>query len=329
MKAAVVIARCPALPSRGIDQRAVVDQGCQRIPVGLFQRCQIGHRLDQRTGQPARIQCPVEPNGLGLAIPHQGQHLAGLGIGNDRCALQGSSARLTLLQLRQAIGHGVLGGCLDARIEGGEHPQALRYQIFGFVILAQLPLYQINKRRIGGATGGARRHVQRHLLGKGGVLGADQVLFDHHIQHQGATFAGAIRMAARIVQRRPLDHAHQQGDLVQVQILQRPAKVELAGQTKAVDRPAAILTKINGVAIRFENVILAIARVNQDRHQNLVDLALEGALIAQEQILDQLLGQGAAALHRAPGAQIGHHRPEDALGIDAGVLEKRTVLHRQ
>ena len=96
-----------------------------------------------------------------------------------------------------------------------------------------------------------------------------------------------------------------------------------------MNRPATVLPQIDGVAVGFEDVVLAVARVDQNRHEDFVDLAREGPFIAQKQILDQLLGQGAATLHRSPGAQVGQHGAENTLGIDAGVLEKRAILDRQ
>ena len=67
--------------------------------------------------------------------------------------------------------------------------------------MSQLPPHQIQKGRIGGdATRHLVRHLQRHVLATG-ILGADQVLFDHDIQYQGTAFLSAVRMAARVVAR--------------------------------------------------------------------------------------------------------------------------------
>ena len=65
------------------------------------------------------------------------------------------------------------------------------------------------------------------------------------------------------------------------------------------------------------------------REERLVDLALDGALVAQKQILGKLLGDGRAALHHATGLRVGHQRAERAVKVDAEMLVEAAVLGRQ
>ena len=118
----VVVGRRPALAAGGMDQRAVIDQGHQGIAIRLFQRGQIHHRLDQRTGQPFGRERPVKAERLRLAIAHHRQHLASLGVGHYRCALQWPCSGLASFQRRQTIDQRILGDCLHPRIESGEYP---------------------------------------------------------------------------------------------------------------------------------------------------------------------------------------------------------------
>ena len=53
------------------------------------------------------------------------------------------------------------------------------------------------------------------------------------------------------------------------------------------------------------------------------------ALVGQEQVLGQLLGERRAALHHAAGPRIFDQRPEQAEEIDAEMLEKPPVFGRQ
>ena len=62
------------------------------------------------------------------------------------------------------------------------------------------------------------------------------------------------------------------------------------------------------------------------RQKRLLDLALEGALGRQEQVLRHLLGDRRAALHHLVGLQVGRERAESAEDVDAAVLEEAPVL---
>ena len=92
---------------------------------------------------------------------------------------------------------------------------------------------------------------------------------------------------------------------MQFQLFKRDAEIKQTGQTETVDRPAAILPQIEGIRVGFQDVVLAVARINQNRHQHFVNLAFQSALVAQEQIFHQLLSERTTTLHSAPGPQVG------------------------
>src|SRR3546814_9583069 len=61
------------------------------------------------------------------------------------------------------------------------------------------------------------------------------------VEHQVAPLEGALRMTPRVVGGRSLNHTHQQRHLVQLELGQRLAEEELAGQVETVNRPLTIL----------------------------------------------------------------------------------------
>ena len=70
-------------------------------------------------------------------------------------------------------------------------------------------------------------------------------------------------------------------------------------------------------------------RLQPDRQKRLVDLALDGALVAQEQVLGQLLGDRGAALAHAAGLRVGDQRARGAGDVDAEMVVEAAVLGRE
>ena len=67
----------------------------------------------------------------------------------------------------------------------------------------------------------------------------------------------------------------------------------------------------------------------QQGHQGLVELAPERPVTVEKQVLDQLLGQGAAALDDASGTQVGQGGAQHRARINTWVPREMAVLHRQ
>ena len=103
-------------------------------------------------------------------------------------------------------------------------------------------------------------------------------------------------MAVGVVVRRALDQADQQRRLCEREVLHFLAKIELRGQPDAVDGAVAVLAEVDLVEVRFEDFGLVVVQLQQHRHDELGELALQGALRSQEEVLDELLGERAAAL---------------------------------
>ncbi len=112
------------------------------------------------------------------------------------------------------------------------------------------------------------------------------------------------------------------------QLGQRLIEVELRPQAKTVHRPAAVLAQVHLVQIGLEDFTLAVVHLQQHRHEGFVDLARPGLAAVEKEILDQLLGQRAAALHHRAGLEVGNACPEYALGADPPMVVEAAVFHR-
>jgi hypothetical protein len=86
---------------------------------------------------------------------------------------------------------------------------------------------------------------------------------------------------------------------------------------------------IGAVEIELEDLVLGQAPFQPDREEGLVDLALDGALVAQEQVLGELLGDRGAALADAAGLGVGDEGARGAGDVDAEMLVEAAVLGRQ
>src|SRR5271155_4327936 len=67
-------------------------------------------------------------------------------------------------------------------------------------------------------------------------------------------------------------------------------------------------------------------RLEPAGEKRLIDLALDGALVRQEQVLGELLGDSGSALHDTASPRVGHQRAERAVEVDAVVLVETAIL---
>ena len=87
-----------------------------------------------------------------------------------------------------------------------------------------------------------------------------------------------------------------------------------------------VLPQVDLVQVQLEDVLLVRAPFEHEGEQRLLQLALHRTLGGQEEILAELLGDGAAALHVALGPEVPHRGPRDAEGIEPGVGEEAAIL---
>ncbi len=112
-----------------------------------------------------------------------------------------------------------------------------------------------------------------------------------------------------------------------VQLGQRAVEVELGAETEAMDGAAPVLTQIDLVHVGVQEIFLAEAGLQDDRHGELSQLSAEGAPIVEKIALHQLLGQRAASLPHLAGGDVHPERPGDAAQVEAGVAVEVAVLH--
>ena len=184
---------------------------------------------------------------------------------------------------------------LDQRVEraGGGGPVAGRHQ--RQVALAQQPFFhQIVEQRRVEVTRGRVRLLLRQIAG-----------LDHGDQHLALA---AVSVGGRLerVQAGILRDGRQHGDLVERQILDRLVVIDVGRRLDAVRRVAVEVV----VQVPFEDLVLAFAAGilarDLDGHDGLFDLARVRLLVAlfrvDQDVLDQLLGDGAGALDAAARA---------------------------
>ncbi len=174
-------------------------------------------------------------------------------------------------------------------------------------------------------------HAQRCGHGAVELFLVDQFGRQHPAQGQGAALPGALGVAARIVVGRAFDDPDQQRHLLGGQAVQLAPEPELGSRRHAMDGLAAALAPVHLVEVGLQEGALVVARLQDHRIEDLVELAAKGLLAAdaEQATAGQLLGQGAGALAHLPGA--GEELParaRDAGQVDAVVGGKVAVLHR-
>ena len=116
---------------------------------------------------------------------------------------------------------------------------------------------------------------------------------------------------------------------MQTQGVEGLVKIVTAGQAETVYGTWAILAQEHLVEIGLENLILIDMQLQQHCHPHFRQLAQEAPLLGQVVVLDELLGDGAAALHHPTGAQVDQGRPGHTGEGDAPVLVEVAILDRQ
>ena len=326
--AAIGVARRPALAvGLGHRDRRVLHHRRQRIAAGLGQREQIHERLEQRTDRTLGVERAIEIRLGEFATAHHRHNPSGAGVGNHHARFQ----RRAVLALRfvQCRLDRILGIDLRGRIQRGVDDQAGATQFVGRIVALQLPPHQIHERGITiGDDARMRADAQRRGLGAREFIGLDQAGFGENVQYHIAPRQRTIGITARIVVRGTLDQPDQQRDVLRRQREQRAAEPELGARAHAVYRLLALLREEDFVEVGLEDAPLVEARLDQQRVQGLVELALEAALAAQEQHSHQLLGNRAATLAHAAFARIHPQRANDAADIDAVMVLEIAILDR-
>ena len=158
-------------------------------------------------------------------------------------------------------------------------------------------------------------------LSAGGLILGDVAEFGHVPQHILEAVLVLAGVLSRVRQTRTLDHRSQQCAFGHVEFAGRLVEVVLRSDLDAV----RLAAEVDGVEVVGEDLVLRQLLVDLERDEHLLDLAVEGALIGEVEVLDVLLGDR----RTAAGVIVSGHtddRTRQALDGDAAVLVEAVVL---
>ena len=81
------------------------------------------------------------------------------------------------------------------------------------------------------------------------------------------------------------------------------------------DRHGPALPQVHLVEVHLQDPVLLVARIEQYGHRGLAELAPPRAFLSEEEVLDRLLRDGAAALDDSTMANVRYRGPQDAADI--------------
>ena len=307
-----------------------------------------GQGLEGGARLPQGVGCVV-PAPVGRLLPHaahNGGHVAGLIVDDGDGRLDGLSAGRGVVQVLPVLVHR-LGDGLDLRVQAGEDLQpALGQQEVGRVlgvaagdeVVPDVVQHLLLIPGVDGAhVGGPLRRVEVQGLGDGLVvlLLADLPLLQHLREHQllpplvqvqGGD--GLPRLLVHIavggvgaVQRGVVGDGDEAGALGQGELAHRLSEVFIGRGA----HPLAPAAQEDDIQVVGDGVLLGVVPVELQRLEDLGDLALDGDVVLLGEVLDELLGDGGAALDVLPGEHVqdGGRR---ALPVHAVVLQEALVL---
>ena len=159
--------------------------------------------------------------------------------------------------------------------------------------------------------------TSRFGLGLANLLRGGPAQLLHAPEHPVAALERLLRMHRGHVGARRLDHAGEGGRLGEGELRRVLAEVGPGGGPEAEHLRRPALAPVDLVEVGLEDPLLAEARLDHDRDPGLLGLAHQRALARQVEVLDELLGDRAAALQLA-AAQVDPQGAGDARGRDAG-----------
>src|SRR4029453_774530 len=125
------------------------------------------------------------------------------------------------------------------------------------------------------------------------------------------------------------DQAREQGGVLERERAHRLPEVEERRLADAVDRGRPALTEIDLVQVVLEDRRLLVSALDDQGHRRFLELAREGPVGRQEEVLHELLRERAAALAHFAGGDVRPGRAEHAPRIDPGMRLEALILDRQ
>ena len=120
----------------------------------------------------------------------------------------------------------------------------------------------------------------------------DLALLIHLVEHGLAALLVVLGIVERIPARGVLGDARDRGTFGDRAFTDGLVEVQLGGGFDAL----TVVTEVDDVQIRFDDIVLAVLAFDVQRAEDLSELSGEGHLAVVGDVLDQLLGQGRAAV---------------------------------
>ena len=252
------------------------------------------------------------------------EHRAGIVLGVDR----DERDRGVDAVLGQHRGDRLARDLLQVDVEGRRHLQAAAEGLLRPELVDKLILDVV--REVGGRVALGRRQsdVPRvghridervHELALGEIALCVQLP-----QHQVAAGPRQVRMRDRVPEARVLGDPREQCRLGRLHRRRAVVEVDLARLLDAV----GAVSEVDRVQVRGEDLVLGPFLLQLPRERRLDQLAADGLLARQIGVLDELLRDRRAALHRAAVRDVGPERTCHAAEVDAAVLVEALVLDR-
>ncbi len=226
-------------------------------------------------------------------------------------------------ELAQLVFDGFFGGALHVHVDGGAHHEdalivGLRERVDELAHFVEGPVEIVVRRIfIAPVDRGRRIAPGAEHLAFGHEAGIDQIV-EHDV---GAGAGGGQVDVGRIFGRR-LEQAGEHRRFREVHVARRLVEIEV----RCAVHTEGAAAHIGAIEIKLEDLVLGEPRLQPDREERFVHLALDGALVAQEQVLGQLLGDRRAALAHAAGLGVGDDRAQRAGDVDAEMVVEAAVL---
>ena len=217
---------------------------------------------------------------------------------------------------------------LQVGVDGGADRQAAGEELvvaeLGRELAADLVGEIVARRHLAAGRGDVAGLDRQQVLGLGrlGRLAGDVAVVGHLIEHVVAAGDGAGLFAHRVQHARRLRQRGEVGGLGERELLERLGEVGLRRGGDAI----GVLAEEDLVEVELEDLVLGERALEPGGEDDLLDLALAGAVAGQEEVLHHLLGdrRGAAqapAVHRRVV-----ERRHDAARVEAVVLVEVLVL---
>ena len=174
-------------------------------------------------------------------------------------------------------------------------------------------------------AGRPRGDLQRLFLGLLRFLRGDVVVLGHPIDDVVAPLESALALTEGMIIIGGLGQRGEVSRFRDRQFVHRFVEIEERGGSHAVGAHA----EIDLVEIELEDFLLGEGALYLHREQRFLDLAREGQLVREQEVLRDLLGDGGGALRATPAAvllHVQHPGARDAGEIDAAVLVEILVL---